>query len=115
MTGGDHIRDRVLMDVRRERLRQDTLKAEGRFQYTCADNGLSLSEKLACLTEELGEVAQEVLTQSGRRLARDTTGSRENLRKELVQVAAVAVAWIEGMDSYYYQGTGGAHDPDRQP
>lgn len=89
--------ERVLMDVGSERLRQDVLKERGRFEYTCADNGLTSAEKLACLVEEVGEVAQEVLTQEGRRIACDTIGTREVLRKELVQVAAVAVAWIEGL------------------
>jgi hypothetical protein len=83
--------------VKAERIRQDTLKAEGRFEFTCADDGLTNAEKLACLTEELGEVAQEVLTQEGRRLARDTVGTKEALRKELVQVSAVALAWIEAL------------------
>lgn len=83
--------------VKTERIRQDGLKALGRFEFTCADDGLTNAEKLACLTEELGEVAQEVLTQEGRRLARDTVGTPEALRKELVQVAAVALAWIEAL------------------
>lgn len=84
--------------VKAERIRQDHLKAEGRFEFTCADDGLTNAEKLACLAEELGEVAQEVLTQEGRRLARDTVGTKDALRKEIVQVAAVAVAWIEALE-----------------
>jgi NTP pyrophosphatase (non-canonical NTP hydrolase) len=40
--------------------------------------------KLAVLTEECGEVARAVL-------------DRTPVRDELVQVAAVAVAWLEGM------------------
>jgi NTP pyrophosphatase (non-canonical NTP hydrolase) len=83
--------------VKAERIRQDALKAEGRFEFTCADDGLTNAEKLACLTEEIGEIAQEVLTQEGRRLARDTVGTPEALRKEIVQVAAVALAWIEAL------------------
>lgn len=83
-----------------ERWRQETLKAEGRYQYTPADGGLfgpTPSERLSMLAEELGEVAREVLTQQGRRLARDTTGTMEGLVKELVQVAAVSLAWVEGI------------------
>jgi NTP pyrophosphatase (non-canonical NTP hydrolase) len=96
---GTHSRatSEAILAVRDERKRQEQLKAEGRFEFTCADDGLTNAEKLACLTEELGEVAQEVLTQEGRRLARDTVGTPEALRKELVQVAAVAVAWIEAL------------------
>ncbi len=40
--------------------------------------------KLAVLTEEVGEVAKALLEHD-----------REGLRDELVQVAAVAVAWLE--------------------
>lgn len=43
--------------------------------------------KLAILTEEVGEVAKALL--DGEPL--------ENLRAELVQVAAVAVAWLESL------------------
>jgi hypothetical protein len=38
-----------------------------------------------------------VLTQDAHRLARDTIGTPEALRAELVQVAAVAVAWAEAL------------------
>lgn len=88
----------VLTHVGTERLRQDVLKEQGRFEFTCADDGMTNAEKLACLVEEVGEVAREVLTQDERRLARDTVGSKAALRKELIQVASVAVAWVEGLD-----------------
>lgn len=42
--------------------------------------------KVAVLTEEVGEVARAVLDRDG-----------DNLRTELVQVSAVAVAWLESM------------------
>lgn len=42
--------------------------------------------KLVILTEEVGEVAKEILE-----------GTEADLRKELVQVAAVAVAWLESL------------------
>jgi hypothetical protein len=42
--------------------------------------------KVAVLTEECGEVARAVLARS-----------EPDLRRELVQVAAVAVAWLEGL------------------
>lgn len=106
----------ILEEVHRERLRQEKMKAEGRFRFTCADSdpdAMTDSEKLAVLGEEAGEaideyialrlqslmgrVAREVLTQEGRRLARDTEGTPEALRKELIQVCAVSVAWIESL------------------
>ena len=88
---------RALMLVETERQHQDVMKAGGRFEFTCADDGLSDAEKCAILMEEVGEVAQEVLTQEHRRLARDTWGTPEALCHELIQVAAVAVAWVEAL------------------
>ena len=44
---------------------------------------------LTVLTEEVGEVAKEILEHHD-----DTT----NLRKELIQCAAVIVQWIEAID-----------------
>lgn len=42
--------------------------------------------KVGVLTEELGEVARAVLD-----------GDHNQLQEELVQLAAVAIAWLEGM------------------
>ena len=92
-----HLLGTALCNVKHERFEQERLKAEGRFRFTCADSELSHGEKLAILTEEVGEVAQQVLEQPDRRLAFDSSGSRTELRKELTQVAAVAVAWVESL------------------
>lgn len=51
----------------------------------CSSPGVSAAVKAAVLAEECGEVAREALD--------GTTG----LRDELVQVAAVAVAWLESL------------------
>ena len=83
----------ALQAIEMERGRQNELKAAGRFKYTCADLEPSESEKLAILTEELGEVAHEVNETIGGHRALD----RYALRKELIQVAAVACAWIESL------------------
>lgn len=91
--------NRIFDDVWKERLEQDIRRDNGRFQFTCADIGLTLSERAAILGEEFGEVCQEVLTQRGHRLARNTYGTVAGLRKELVQVMAVALAWVEWIDS----------------
>lgn len=45
---------------------------------------------LAILVEELGEAAAEVITKPGY--------SERRLKWELVQVAAVAIAWVESID-----------------
>lgn len=84
--------EHVLNEVGRERLRQETLKAEGRFRYTCADSRMDDGEKLACLAEEFGEVAKAML--HNRMLVSDGGG---DLRTELIHVAAVAVAWAESI------------------
>ncbi len=52
----------------------------------CSSPWVEPMVKVAVLSEECGEVARAVLDG-------DTVG----LRGELVQVAAVAVAWLEGM------------------
>lgn len=88
----------VLNDVSHERVHQELRKRLGRFKFTCADaDGLTNPEKCAILGEEFGEVCREALTQPDRRLATDSTGSLEALYNELVQVAAVAVAWAEAV------------------
>lgn len=101
------IRARVLQAVRDERVRQDTLKAAGKFPFTCADTGLTQAEKLGVLAEEFGEVAQLVC-----RVMIPPPGDRGipsikpsaltdyivKLHEELVQVAAVCVAWAESLE-----------------
>ena len=99
-----------LMAVVRERLRQDELVRAGKFSWNCAFDGPTYSEKLAVLMEEVGEVAREVTEHI---ITRDKYAAdeklrvmpehreehfRERLKKELVQVAAVCVAWIEAID-----------------
>ena len=76
----------VLALVERERERQEELKECGKFAATCADE-IPAGEKLAILVEEVGEVAREVCER----------GARAELLEELVQVAAVAVAWAESL------------------
>jgi NTP pyrophosphatase (non-canonical NTP hydrolase) len=85
-------RDAIFQEISAERARQDMLKAEGRFEFTCADPESSDWYALAVLTEEVGEAARAVLGKHGKVL------DGGDLRKELIQVAAVAVAWIEGLD-----------------
>lgn len=82
----------VVEAVMEERIRQETLRVEGRFRYTCADPEMSPGDKLACLAEEFGEVARAMLHERG--LVADGGGE---LRTELIQVAAVAVAWAESL------------------
>lgn len=85
----------VLNDVIKERERQERLRAEGKFFMTCAD-AMPLAEKLAVLSEETGEVAHEVCDALARGGSEPV--SKLRLYTELVQVAAVAVAWAESLD-----------------
>lgn len=85
--------EEVLWYIGDELVRQDRLKAEGRFRFTCADDGLSAFEKLAILTEELGEVARAIQEE-----ADNVTDIRNvQLFTELVQVAAVAASWASSV------------------
>jgi NTP pyrophosphatase (non-canonical NTP hydrolase) len=47
-------------------------------------------ERLAILVEEVGEVAHE--------LTYDSSGDRDKLVKELIQVAAMAASWVEYLE-----------------
>lgn len=82
----------VLEEVRRERERQESLLAAGRFPFTAADPTRLNAEKLPILGEEFGEVSKEVYEDGlGAR------GAAAKLRTELIQLAAVATAWVEAL------------------
>lgn len=105
----------VLIAVGEERERQEALVKAGKFFWTCGATHRPLAqsrsnnhpqpitnaEKLAVLAEEFGEAAREVTEEI---IARDRDdkkhelASRNRLRKELIQVAAVCVAWVEALD-----------------
>lgn len=78
------IRDAVLRDIRDERERQYTIHSQ-----TCREMARSgdFGACLAVLMEEVGEVAR----------ALNDSEPTDQLRAELVQVAASAVAWVEGL------------------
>jgi NTP pyrophosphatase (non-canonical NTP hydrolase) len=74
----------IFDEISNERERQDAKWG--------ADRKLDDYLWLAILTEEVGETAKAALES-------DTVlATRSDLRKELVQVAAVAVAWLEGLE-----------------
>lgn len=83
----------IYEEITLERARQNQLKAEGRFEFTCADPESNDFYALAVLTEELGEVARAAMGAKG------FVMDGGDLRKELIQVAAVAVAWLEMLDT----------------
>lgn len=81
-----------------ERIRQEQLKAAGQFTYTCADAAMTDGARVAVLGEEFGECCRAALERGvDGETAHDNHG--KDLRKELIQLAAVAVAWIEALDA----------------
>lgn len=90
---GNHLVVPILREVANERYRQEKLRLEGRFAHTCADLNVSEGYKLGVLMEEVGEVARAMMEKMG--LIGDV--HNKDLRKELIQVAAVAVAWVESL------------------
>lgn len=81
--------EQVITAILEERKRQEAKHPE----YTCAGTRLGARDKLAVLTEEVGEVAHELC--EGLKPA--AIIDRKALRAELVQVAAVAFAWLESL------------------
>jgi len=84
---------KVSHEINEERFRQEDLQSQGRFAHTCADPDVDEGYKLGVLVEEIGEVGRALMEKMGK------IGDRHNkdLRKELIQVAAVAQAWAEAL------------------
>lgn len=79
----------VFAAITEERARQRR-KWSGSHEWgmgDCSGRGVSDEVKLAVLGEEFGEVARALLDRKP-----------DDLRRELTQVAAVAVAWLESLD-----------------
>ena len=77
----------VLAMVGEERERQEELFKSGKFPWTCADRHVDNDRKLKVLGEEFGEVCRALCE-----------CDLKNLKEELIQVAAVAVAWVEALE-----------------
>lgn len=75
---------RIMNEIRLERDRQECLKREGKFRYTCADAEMGDGEFLSVLMEEVGEIAKAL-----------NEGSVDSVNEEITQVAAVCVARLE--------------------
>lgn len=74
------------IDAERTRQAKGWAGPHGWGSGDCASRDVEPIVKVAVLTEECGEVARAVLEHDD-----------SNLRTELIQVAAVAVAWLESM------------------
>lgn len=101
----DFVRAQIFNDIQGERERQTKLKNEGKFAHTCADTDIENMERLPILAEEFGEVSKEVMEEIINTRWRynwdddQKAANRKRLRKELLEVAACAVAWIEALDT----------------
>lgn len=113
MSAGSTATETALAAVNAERTRQHELLAKGKFPDYWRD-GVPDYHRLAVLAEEFGEAAKEaceilhndtklwpgeeapMVFEHKKRVRKRLKGL---LREELVQVAAVAVAWIESLDS----------------
>ena len=85
--------DKIIFFIMQERSRQNELKQRGDFPYTCADTEMLQSERLAVLVEEVGEVSRALLNAG--QLSNDS--SPKELRTELIQCAAICIAWLESL------------------
>lgn len=88
-TPGERSLDRGLRDIARERSRQKELFHAGRISFLCESPVVDPRRKFRVLAEEFGEVA-EALDQ-----IENHGQARGNLHTELLQIAAVCVAWLE--------------------
>jgi hypothetical protein len=84
---------KVLYAIACERERQVELLAAGKIRYDCADPKVDPQRKLNVLTEEFLEAVREVND------ADPDDDQPQRLRTELIQVAAVATAWVESLDT----------------
>lgn len=86
----------VMARVAKERIRQQELFRAGKFTFTCASHTADDNRKLRILVEEVGEVAEAIDRVENSKI--NHLPAKEHLRDELVQVAAVACAWLESME-----------------
>lgn len=87
----------VFAKIAAERVRQRELFAAGKITFDCASVFPDDNRKLRVLIEAVGEVAQDLDRLEGCRDNRAARFEREDFEKDLVQVAAVAVAWLESL------------------
>lgn len=74
----------IYLKIWAERIRQEELKAAGKFVYTAADPECPDVTRITMLVEEIGEVARAM-----------QNNDLDNLKEELTQVAAITFAWLE--------------------
>jgi hypothetical protein len=87
--------DYLLALILRERERQERLRQEGRFKHTLNEVLIQEPEKLAVIMEEVGEIGKNVLRRAY--LVSDGDPSTPALLDELLQTAALCLAWGEAL------------------
>lgn len=98
------ITEDVFALIHAERDRQERLfVVEKKFLFTCASRTASPVRKLRVLVEEVGEVAEaidkiEVCEAAPAICRRHLPHLRKYFQDELIQVAAVCVAWLESLE-----------------
>jgi hypothetical protein len=97
LTGTQLVCLRAILD---ERHRQEELHRSGKFSFTCASPDVPNGAKLMVLTEEVGEVARAAMAIYDPITAPDLKPEKalRHLQEELIQVAAVAMAWAESIE-----------------
>ena len=80
--------------ILKERARQMQLYRDGELLFDCSSPSVDPKLKHRALLEELGEVAEAVDMFD----AEAITPRHRHLYKELIQVAAVSVAWLESLE-----------------
>ena len=88
--------EEILADVAQERLRQRRLFEDHKLNFRVDSRYVSPSRKLRVLVEEIGEVAEAIDEIEAHP---KSPIRRQHLIKELVQVAAVTVAWLESLEA----------------
>lgn len=79
--------------IKIERIRQEHLQRTDLIPYTAASTNVTNYQKIAILAEEVGEISKVLndyyKTDADQRLS--------DLKSELIQAAAVCVAWLESL------------------
>jgi hypothetical protein len=92
--------------IAEERNAQEVADSKGFYSVNCSDPETPSESCLPILLEETGEVARAINDMNDATSDEEWQAARENLRLELVQVAAVACAWIEALiDESEYVGS----------
>ena len=89
----------VFERIAQERSRQRELFLKGKHLFSCDSPVADANRKLRVLVEEVGEVAEALDALEFQHVSRREKRLRAHLQDELVQVAAVAVAWLESLEA----------------